>query len=69
MAASQSDATEHEFDVLMAKAGVEVPRELRAGAFACYQDLRRMSALINAPRSAADEPSNVFSLSNILRSA
>ena len=69
MKASQSDSSEHEFDVLMAKAGMEVPRERRAGAVACYQELRRMSALINAPRNAADEPSNVFSLSNILRSA
>jgi hypothetical protein len=63
------DALERELDLAMARAGVSVPPERKAGVVACYADLKRMTALLRQPRSAAAEPSNIYSLPVILRSA
>ena len=63
------DTVEREFDVLMAKAGLVVPPERKAGVVACYRDLKRMAVLLRQPRTAADETSNTFSLATLLRSA
>ena len=48
--------------MLMAKAGAKVPAERKAGILAGYRDMKRMAALLRQPRTAADEPSNIFSL-------
>ena len=69
MSSEDSAALEREFDLLMAKAGVVVPADRKAGALACYLDHREMAVLLHQRRPAADEPSNVYSLQNILRSA
>jgi len=61
-------AVDQEFDVLMAKAGVELPADRKAGVVAGYKDMKRMAALLRQPRTAADEPSNVYSLTGFLRS-
>jgi hypothetical protein len=61
-------AVEREFDMLMAKAGAEVPADRKAGAVAGYKDMKRMAALLRQPRTAADEPSNVYSLTGFVRS-
>jgi hypothetical protein len=61
-------AVEQEFDVLMAKAGVELPADRRAGAIAGYKDMKRLAAVLRQPRTAADEPSNVYSLTGFTRS-
>jgi hypothetical protein len=55
-------AVEQEFDILMTKAGVELPADRKAGIIAGYKDIRRMAALLRQPRTAADEPSNIYSL-------
>jgi hypothetical protein len=69
LSADDSDAAiEQEFDVLMAKAGAEVPTDLKAGVIAGYEDMKRMTALLRQPRTAADEPSNVYSLAGFVRS-
>ena len=60
---------EHELDVLLAKAGAAVPPHLKAGILAGYQDMKRMAAQVRQPRTAASEPSNVFSLKSFARSA
>ncbi len=72
MSSADSDdagALEPELDALMAYAGVSIPPELKAGVIACYADLRRMRAVLRQPRTAAAEPSNVYSLPILLRSA
>jgi hypothetical protein len=66
---SSQDATEHELDVLLAKAGASVPPHLKAGVLAGYQDMKIMAARVRQPRTAASEPSNVFSLKSYARSA
>jgi hypothetical protein len=66
---SSQDGIEHELDVLLAKAGASVPPHLKAGVLAGYQDMKIMAARVRQPRTAAAEPSNVFSLKSYVRSA
>ncbi len=66
---TQDDASiERELDMLMAKAGAAVPADRKAGIVAGYRDMKRMAALLRQPRTAADEPSNIFSLQSFVRS-
>jgi hypothetical protein len=66
---SIQDELELELDVLLAKAGANVPPDRRAGILACYREMKRMAATTRQPRSAASEPSNTFSLKNFAPSA
>ena len=59
---------EAEFDALMAKAGAKIPADRKAGVLAGYRDMKRLTALLRQPRSAADEPSNIYSLAAHARS-
>jgi hypothetical protein len=66
---TQDDAAlERELDMLMVKAGAQVPPDRKAGIVAGYRDLKRMTALLRQPRTAADETSNIFSLKSYARS-
>jgi hypothetical protein len=65
---SQDDAAlEREFDIVMQKAGLTVPAKWRAGTLASYRDMQRMAAVLRQPRTAASEPSNIYSLKPFLR--
>lgn len=66
---NNQDGLEHELDVLLAKAGASVPPHLKAGILAGYRDMKVMAATVRQPRTAAAEPSNVFSLTGFARSA
>jgi len=59
-------AVERELDMLMARIGAEVPADRKAGVVSGYKDMKRMVALLRQPRSAAAEPSNVYSLTPFL---
>ena len=48
------------FEDRMKAAGLTVKREDQAKLAALVQDLDRTAALVNAPRSYADEPLSVF---------
>jgi hypothetical protein len=61
------EAVEREFDVLMERAGVPVRADCRAGTLAAYRDMKRMTELLRQPRTAAAEPSNIFTLTPFLR--
>jgi hypothetical protein len=66
---TQDDASlEAEFDIMIAKAGAAVPPDRKAGLIAGYRDMKRMAALLRRPRTAADEPSNIYSLKSFVRS-
>ena len=56
-----------EFDVFARRAGLEIPAERKAAVFAGFKDLRLMLALMRQPRSAADEPSDTFSILSVTR--
>lgn len=68
MSTDDEAALEREFDMLMAKAGAKVPSDRRAGVIAGYKDMKAMAALLRRPWTAADEPSNIYSLTSYLRS-
>jgi hypothetical protein len=59
---STEDDLERELDMLLAKAGANVPPDLKAGLLNGYRDMKRMAAMVRQPRTAAAEPSNIFSL-------
>ena len=59
-------ALECELDYLLAKAGATVPADRKAGIVAGYQEMKRMAELVRQPRTAASEPSNVFSLTKYI---
>ena len=65
--ATHNDALEREFDAAMAKAGLNVPADRRAGTLAAYADMKHMTELLRQPRTAASEPSNVYSLIPFMR--
>jgi hypothetical protein len=56
-----------EFDVFARRAGLEIPAERKPALFAGFKDLRGMLALMRQPRSAADEPSDTFSILTVTR--
>jgi hypothetical protein len=66
---STQDDLERELDMLLAKAGANVPPDLRPGLVDGYRDMKRMAAMVRQPRTAASEPSNIFSLKSFARSA
>lgn len=57
-----------EFDVLAARAGLEIPADRRAGVFQGFKDLRKMTQLLRQPRTAAAEPAGTFAIATITRS-
>ena len=59
---STEDDLARELDMLLAKAGANVPSDLKAGLLDGYRDMKRMAAMVRQPRPAAAEPSNIFSL-------
>jgi hypothetical protein len=58
----EDSALERELDLLMAKAGAEVPPERKPGILAGYRELKGLTLLLRGKRTAADEPSNIYSL-------
>jgi hypothetical protein len=62
-----NNALEQEFDALIARAGAVVPADRRAGVVAGFEDMRRLCAVLRQKRTAASEPSNIFSLVPYIR--
>jgi hypothetical protein len=60
-------ALESEFDAAMAKAGVVVPAARKAGTLAAYAEMKGMMALIRQPRTAAAEPSNIYTMVSYMK--
>ncbi len=55
-----AEALEAEFDALMARAGLTIPSERRAGYLQDFADLREQLALLHQRRPATVEPANVY---------
>lgn len=56
-----------ELAFLFRRAGLEVPADRMPGIIAGYAELKDMLVLLRQPRTAANEPSNVYSLETITR--
>ena len=61
-------ALELEFDALMARSGLDIPTEWRAGTLDNYVDLRQAAELLRGALPADLEPSNVFDSSRVASS-
>ena len=59
------DTLAADFDTLMRINGLTVPPERRAQVLVAYAELRGQAELLRGPRTAAAEPSNVFTLRRI----
>lgn len=61
------DTHRRAFDALMARAGMSVPEDRKAGVVAGYIEYLGVVQLLRQPRTAASEPSNTYSLVPFLR--
>ncbi len=61
------EARQRAFDALMAKAGMTVPEDRKAGVVAGYLEYLSVVEFLRQPRTAANEPSNTYSLVPFLR--
>jgi hypothetical protein len=70
MADSSSDdqALTAEFDVLATRAGLPILAGRKPALLQNYKDLKRMTALMRQPRTAADEPAGAYSILSVTRS-
>ena len=62
MSTDERRALEEEFDAITGRIGATVPADRKAGIIGCCEELRRYTATVRGPRSAAVEPANVYSL-------
>jgi hypothetical protein len=62
----QSLATE--FDILAKRAGLNIPENRKPVMLKGFKDLKRMTALMRQPRTAADEPAGTYVIETVTRS-
>jgi hypothetical protein len=67
-ASAADQALEAEFDVLAKRAGLAVPDDRKPAMLRGFKDLKRMTALMRQPRTAADEPAGTYSILTVTRS-
>ena len=57
-----------EFDVLAKRAGLPVAEAHKPALLLGYKDLKRMTALMRQPRTAASEPAGAYTILSVTRS-
>ena len=57
-----------EFDALAKRAGLDIPESRKPALLKGYKDLKRMTALMRQPRTAADEPAGTYVIQTVTRS-
>ena len=57
-----------EFDVLAKRAGLTIPEDRKPAMLAGFKDLKKMTALMRQPRTAANEPAGAYSILSVTRS-
>jgi hypothetical protein len=67
-APADDPALEAEFDILAKRAGLAVPEDRKPALMRGFKDLKRMTALMRQPRTAADEPAGTYSILTVTRS-
>ena len=65
---ADDQALEAEFDILAKRAGLAVPASRKPALLKGFKDLKRMTALMRQPRTAADEPAGTYVIQTITRS-
>ena len=67
--AIDEQALNAEFDVFAKRAGLTFPDDRRPALLKGFKDLKRMTALLRQPRTAADEPAGTYAILSVTRSA
>jgi hypothetical protein len=67
-APAADQALEAEFDILAKRAGLAVPGDRKPALLRGFKDLKRMTAQMRQPRTAADEPAGTYSILTVTRS-
>jgi hypothetical protein len=57
-----------EFDALAGRAGLPILATRKPALLEGYKDLKRMTALMRQPRTAANEPAGAYSILSVTRS-
>ena len=65
---SDDQALATEFDVLAKRADFPVIAARKPALLQGYKDLKRMTALMRQPRTAANEPAGAYSILSVTRS-
>lgn len=60
-------ALEIEFDSLAKRAGLDIPASRKPAMLQGLKDIKRMTALMRQPRTAADEPAGTYSILTVTR--
>jgi hypothetical protein len=66
--AADDQALATEFDVLAKRAGLTIPESRRPALLKGFKDLKKMTALMRQPRTAANEPAGTYSILSVTRS-
>lgn len=64
---TDAKALEAEFDSLAGRAGLDIPAARKPAMLLGLKDLKRMTALMRQPRTAADEPAGTYSILTVTR--
>ena len=57
-----------EFDILAKRVGLNIPENRKPVMLKGFKDLKRMTALMRQPRTAADEPAGTYVIETVIRS-
>ena len=67
-AATDNQALIAEFEILAARAGLTIPESRKPALLRGFKDLKRMTALMRQPRTAASEPAGTYAVLTVTRS-
>jgi hypothetical protein len=66
--ANDDKTLEAEFDVLAARAGLAIREGRKRALLQGFKEIKRMTALMRQPRTAADEPAGTYDIHTVTRS-
>jgi hypothetical protein len=65
---TDDQALSQELEILARRAGLEIPESRRSAMLKGFKDIKRMTALLRQPRTAANEPAGTYDIRTVTRS-
>jgi hypothetical protein len=65
---ADDQALSAEFEIFAKRAGLDIPENRKPAMLKGFKDLKRMTALMRQPRTAADEPAGTYVIQTVTRS-